>query len=473
MFNTNMAINRICIATLTLSMVSALTAEAIKIDVTDGAGSLDKQLVELESTRDSEVILTGTVDVRDLRLLTRLSDHVTRLDMSGTDIAAYAFPEGNYKGFSHFGAGQLIPDMLAGTNVTEVVLPLSVTEIADNTFAHSALKSFEIPDRITIVGDYAFAGAKSLETVVVTGTPTFGTGTFTDCTALRNFTASKGIAAIPDRMFRNCTLVTSVPAKVSTIGAEAFRGSGLKSVNLNEVASVGDYAFAEIPTLSEVIIGGLVNMGTGVFFGDSGLENIMSWYASVPALVTAHSGVKSRLSLNSETIAEAAFANNPGITSVVLGNKVRRIGADAFRNDTGITNVDVTALGSTVPTADPEAFSGLKDSDGKYPIRLTVLSNSTDKWTAAPVWRDFRISDNSGVTGTDDRDIAVSAERHGNDITVHSSVPMSSVTMFSIGGVKYFTGGQGENVVTAQLPSDEIVVVKVMVADQIRIFKIR
>ena len=463
--------NRNLIAVLALASMQTLTAVALEITVTPG--SLDKEMARLESTRDSEVILKGAADVTDLRLLPAISGHVTALDLSGLSIAAYTYTSGNYKGRTEFAAGELVPDMLAGTKVRQITLPATATRIGNNALAHSRLTSVTVPASVTAIDSYAFAGSKDLVSVSILGNPVYGAGVFSDCTALKSVVTDQGITTVPREMFRNCKSLTSMPAGVRSIDAQAFRGSGLTQADLTDVVRVGNFAFAEIPTLESVSVGNGTRFGTGVFYGDQGLTDVTEWCAAMSAVVAAHSGINVPMFINTQVIQEGAFANNPDIPSVTLGSAVTQVKADAFRNDTGIRNVNVVKLGSAVPETDPRAFSGLADADGRYPIRLTVLDTSVDVWKAAPVWRDFDIYGDSGVTDIYGPDISITATRKGGTVTIDCSEPMDSVSIFGISGISHYTGGAGEYEVSVQVPADEVVIVKVIAETRMKVFKLR
>lgn len=463
--------NKTCLAALALAMTQVLTAAALEITITPG--SLAKEMVKLESTRDAEVVLKGTANVTDLMLLPRISDHVTALDMSGLAIAAYTYTSGGYKGRMEFAAGELVPDMLAGTQIRQLTLPATATRIGNNALAHSRLTSVTVPANITEIDGYAFAGSRGLTSVTIQGNPGYGPGVFADCTALRAVTTANGIVTVTREMFRGCQSLKDIPAGVRNIDAQAFRGSGLTHANLSDVGRIGNYAFAEIPTLTSVTVGSGALFGTGVFHGNSGLQEVNEWRAAMSAAVAAHSGINVPLTVNTRVVEEGAFANNPHLPSVTLGGAVTEVKANAFRNDTGIQTVNVTALGASVPATDPQAFAGLADNNGRYPIGLTVLDTSVDVWKAAPVWKDFDITGVSGVTSIDESDIKVSAVRTGNAVSVRSSVPMTSVAVYSITGTSVYTGGAGEYEVSVQIPSDEVMVVKVVAGTQMTVFKLR
>lgn len=463
--------NKIHIAAFVLTMAPAQRALSLEVTVTPG--SLARDMARLESTRDTEIKLKGAANVTDLSLLPRISDHVTTLDMSELTIAAYTYTTGGYKGRTQYGAGELVPEMLTGTQVTRVTLPASATRIGNNAFAHSRLTTVTIPANITAIDGYAFAGSKDLATVTIQGNPTYGPGIFVDCTSLHTLAAAHGIANVSESMFRNCRSLTVMPDVVKIVGAQSFRGSGLTAANLGGVSSVGDYAFAQMSALIDVSIGADTQFGNSVFYGDSGLQNISDWAATMSQAVAAHTGLTGPLTINTAVIEEGALANNRQLTSVTLGPAVTRVEANAFRNDSGLTHINVTALGANIPDTDPQAFAGLAGDNGKYPIKLTVLETTVDAWKATPVWQDFEITGVSGIISIDDTTINVTASRTGGSIHVRSSVPMTSVAIYDIQGLCHFTGGEDEYELTARIPTDKTAIVKVTAGKQIKVFKLR
>jgi len=58
-------------------------------------------------------------------------------------------------------------------------LPLTITQIGSNAFSHSGLTMIEIPDKVTAIGEDAFAYCENLSSVIIgQGAKTFSKGAF-------------------------------------------------------------------------------------------------------------------------------------------------------------------------------------------------------------------------------------------------------------------------------------------------------
>ena len=76
-----------------------------------------------------------------------------------------------------------------------------------------------------------------------------------------------------DCMFKECTKLTNIvlPSSITTIGSQAFSGSGLREIDIpNGVSRLGGDAFAYCNSLSKVVIGSRVSrLDQGVFYSSS------------------------------------------------------------------------------------------------------------------------------------------------------------------------------------------------------------
>ena len=342
--------------------------------------------------------------------------------------------------------------------------------------ALSKIEEIEIPASVSGVGDYAFAGCENLKKVTFAGLPAkLGKGIFRNCTNLQTVDFKQGLNHVPEGTFYGCSSLQAMPAGVETIGAEAFRNSGITVVDLRGVTEVGEYAFADAVRLTTVLSDGPVNIGDGAFAGDVALESIPELSGTVGQAMAAASGNALTRWLKSPIIGEAAFANNKNITVVKLGSKVREIKAHAFRNDSGIQAVNVAALGETVPVLDPDAFSGLEAEDGTYPIDLLVGEQHVDKWKEAEVWKKFNIRGTSAVDQVREPDYDVDIRREGETVTVTvtGAGPLDNVRASGVSGVTYYDGGKGQTVITVTVRANEIAVVCARQGDRIKIVKLR
>ena len=195
------------------------------------------------------------------------------------------------------------------------------------TNSHTLIRACQntiIPERVTEIGDCAFAG----------------------CTGLTSITIPSSVTWIYPCAFYGCTGLTSItiPASVRDIGYSAFDGcSKLKKVTINsQILLSEEYGYLNLKVcfgnqVEECIISeGITSIGEGNFAGSSGLKNI-----TIPSSVTS--------------IEARAFNGCSSLTSITIPLNVTRIGGSAFASCTGLT--EVHCKGQTPPYTDNGVFS--------------------------------------------------------------------------------------------------------------------
>ena len=158
----------------------------------------------------------------------------------------------------------------------------------DSSSAHwnskqSYIKTVEISDGVTSIGNYAFYKCSGLTSVTIPNSVTsIGENAFRDCSGLASISVDSGNKKYDSR--DNCNAIietasntliagcnnTVIPNSVTSIGSEAFSGcSGLTSVTIpNSVTSIGFFAFANCSSLTSVTIGsGVTSIGGSAFEG--------------------------------------------------------------------------------------------------------------------------------------------------------------------------------------------------------------
>ena len=280
----------------------------------------------------------------------------------------------------------------------------SVTSIGEDAFAYcSSLTSVVIPNSVTNIGDNAFGGCYSLTSITVdednTAYKSIDGNLYTkDGKTLvkyaraktdKSFEIPNGVASIGDYAFAHCDSLTSVviPNSVISIGAYAFSGcGGLTSVIIpRSVSSVGHWAFWACNGLtvyceaagkpsgwdsewnylsrykSNPVVwycnnndfaddGYIYTIVDGVRYGiKKGVATVVEQPRNITTANIASSITYKDAVYSVTSIGEDAFAYCSSLTSVVIPNSVTNIGDNAFSECRSLESVvihnSVTSLG--------------------------------------------------------------------------------------------------------------------------------
>lgn len=177
-----------------------------------------------------------------------------------------------------------------GTTDDTIILPDEIKEIAANCFAQSNIRQIVLNEGIEVIGDFAFYKSSIEKINFPTTLKVIGEHAFEDCTFLLEADLSKTIlrtisasafwgCGIMDLKFPECLekieaqafLGTTrlkrivLPYATTIIGNEAFRESGIESVQLsNNILSIGDRAFYTCEQLKQVTSEGIMGNNEGV-----------------------------------------------------------------------------------------------------------------------------------------------------------------------------------------------------------------
>ncbi|MDE7082800.1 MAG: leucine-rich repeat protein [Clostridia bacterium] len=260
------------------------------------------------------------------------------------------------------GITKIAPYAFAGSNVTSVTIPSTVTEIGEGAFANSKLKSVTInanltaipayafyntelttvtlPNTVTSVGDYALAGNKLLDTFnfAPTNKATFGNGVFGGCVELVSITLHDNIIKLGDRTFVGCTALNTVtlPSLVST----------------DDFTALGDYTFFNTPNLERVVFGVNSNTtGNYTFAADYARDRASLTSVTLGSAVTKigdyafyNCGSLTGINLyNATEIGEFAFAGCTALESVTGLNNIVTVNDYAFANCSALTSLELNS----------------------------------------------------------------------------------------------------------------------------------
>ena len=187
-------------------------------------------------------------------------------------------------------------------------------------------ESYEIPDSVTTIGDYAFAGCRGLTSITIPDSVTsIGDCAFVECTGLTSITIPDSVTSIGDCAFVECTGLTSIviPESVKEIKENPFLMCySLQEIEVNEK---NKYYLSE----------------NGILF-DKDKKTIIAYPAE-------KSGESYEIPDSVTTIGDYAFAGCRGLTSITIPDSVTSIGDCAFSGCTSLTSIiipeNVTLIG--------------------------------------------------------------------------------------------------------------------------------
>lgn len=240
----------------------------------------------------------------------------------------------------------------------EVKFPEGITTIPARLFSQSDFTTASvvtIPNTVTTIGDFAFAGTNTNQVNVPviqfeegTKLTKIGTSAFAYCTALERFTIPETTEEIGANAFANCLKISSIviPENVTKIGTGAFFNcSILSEITYNAIrvttSNQNIFAFCNIKkiTIGEKVCAFPANLFKGAQFSTNdatGEEEMITIF--IPASV--------------ETIGEYALPNIANLQKVVFedGSRLTTIGNNAFQECVNLTSCrlpdSVTSIGN-------------------------------------------------------------------------------------------------------------------------------
>lgn len=191
----------------------------------------------------------------------------------------------------------------------------------------------EIPDGVTIIGEFAFVDKRGLERMLMECEEY-------EAPLLELLTIPGSVQRIETYALAYCTNLTelSIPDSVTFIGERAFEGcEALESVKLPRgLRELGEFAFFLCDKLRSVSIPeGITRIEPGTFFGCSLLRrvDIPNTVVNIgkEAFMNCDSLKRITIPEGVEEIGESAFQGCSKLEKVIIPKSVKRIGADAFK----------------------------------------------------------------------------------------------------------------------------------------------
>lgn len=140
--------------------------------------------------------------------------------------------------FENVALKKISVDMFKGCSaLSSIALPDSVTEIEKYAFFETGLRNIQLPEKLTLIGAYAFCNCKNLEQVQLPSQlKELGNGAFGSCENLTQIQLPSQLNKLGGDAFRDCTSLDKIdiPAGLKQIESATFCNTGLNSVTLHE-----------------------------------------------------------------------------------------------------------------------------------------------------------------------------------------------------------------------------------------------
>ena len=280
--------------------------------------------IEDTELEEGENTLTGTANVGGINLNITINVNVEGgtttnpsdgLVMSVQEAQANGFTFGIYKEGVEITGFQNV-NFKSTINVPSQIGDFMVLKVGDNVFQNQTnLKEITLPNSVTEIGNSAFAGCSSLAKFDTNKVTDIGTNAFANCTKMKTLTIPK-CTTIGRSAFDGCTSLTELNTnRVSEIGYGAFANCiGLKKVTFgNKLTSIGEKAFSDCAGLTELNTNNVVSIGANAFDSCDGLETLV-------------------LGENLTSIGSNAFNYCDSLTDVEINNPNTTLGTDVFSN---------------------------------------------------------------------------------------------------------------------------------------------
>ncbi len=207
------------------------------------------------------------------------------------------------------------------SQLEEINIPDTVTQLGDYQFYGFSIKKLVIPDSLTNIGDKTFAYCRELTNVTLNNSTTICSNMFIGCSGLKEITIPNTVEEIGDYAFADC--------------------SSLRKINLsNNITVLGEAAFSGCSSLTSIIIPSSITQISNMLFMDCyGLQKVV------------FEGEITSVGTN-------AFQNCYVLNNLTLPSTVNSIGSAAFKNCESMSSFSFKNLGITEIA--PYLFSGCR-----------------------------------------------------------------------------------------------------------------
>lgn len=224
-------------------------------------------------------------------------------------------------------------------DVTEIVLPNTITSIGDAAFSGCGFTEIVIPDSVTEIGQRAFSGCRSLTSInIPNGVTRIEEGLFNYCTSLINVTIPDSVTSIGVCAFSYCTALTEleIPNSITSLDRQAIEYcDSLTSIYIpDSVSDIGYYNFQKCESLTNIEVS---NSNANYYSEDGVLFN-----KDKTKLICYPCGKTNTNYTIPNSVSEIAYYafKYSKLKNVTIPNSVVIIGSEAFEFS-DLTSVDI------------------------------------------------------------------------------------------------------------------------------------
>lgn len=203
-------------------------------------------------------------------------------------------------------------------------------------------------------------------------------------TSVETFTFGNEVERIPGNVCKDLANLKSVaiPQSVTSIGQEAFAGSGITSITIpDNVTDMGNRAFEDCEALAEAILGtGLATIPNSTFRGCTALASltIPSSVTQIGSLAMSSTGLASIDIPNAvAAIGDKAFSDCTNLSSATFGEGLKTMGEDVFDNCGRLTEIQWNATGFTGMCLLPATLTKVNFGDKVENIPSNICASCT------------------------------------------------------------------------------------------------
>lgn len=398
--------------TLLLATITFAALQMQAVVINNVAGELSTRLTD---TKVTNLIITGTLDVRDFKYIADKLDNLTSVDLAGAKILAYekvepvfgqqtAYQADEIPQTSFFGkplTKVVLPSNLkiighaafAGCEgITEIALPASLDSISGYAFSATGFSTLTLPATVTKIGEGAYSRCENLTSVTIEA-GSIGAKAFFADTKLTNVKFGAGVTAIGNAAFAGCkdltTLQWSSATQLARIGNEAFIATQMTDGDLTKFSNLntlGAWAYAGTPVAEVSLPASVKEVGEGAFYYAKNVTNLVlpTKVTKVNAYLAAGTNVANSNIWGDDItrIGEYALYNLSDIEQLTVPANVTYIGTKAMAGMTGLTQI--TAVPTDVPTLGYDVWAGVIQKD-------VELFAPVKDYATASQWKEFKV----------------------------------------------------------------------------------